>query len=130
MSTMLALDARSLTPSCTANDLERSIKFYKSLGFTVTEEFKEEGKVQGAMLAAGKAVIALSQDDFSKGRDRVKGLGTRLHVETEQDIATLARQAKEAGVKLDAEPGPLPWGPMGFNVTDPDGYKLTISNPS
>lgn len=130
MSTLVALEARSLTPSCTANDLERSIKFYKSLGFTITDEFKEEGKIQGVMLAAGKATLALSQDDFSKGRDRVKGVGTRLHVETEQDIAALARQVKEAGVKLDAEPGPLPWGPMGFNVTDPDGYRLTISNPS
>ena len=130
MSTLVALEARSLTPSCTANDLERSIKFYKSLGFTITDEFKEEGRIQGVMLAAGKATLALSQDDFSKGRDRVKGVGTRLHVETEQDIATLARQVKEAGVKLDAEPGPLPWGPMGFNVTDPDGYRLTISNPS
>ena len=130
MSTMVALEARNLIPSCTANDLARSVRFYTSLGFKVTEEFKEGDHVQGVMLAAGKAVLGLSQDDFSKGRDRIKGVGARIHLETEQDIAALARQVKEAGVKLDAEPGPLPWGPMGFNVTDPDGFKLTISNPS
>ena len=130
MSTLIALEARTFIPSFTANDLDRSLKFYKGLGFSVTDEYKDGDKVQGVMLAAGKAVLGLSQDDFAKGRDRVKGVGMRVHLETDQDISTLARQVKEAGIKLDAEPGPLPWGPMGFSVTDPDGYKLTISNPS
>ena len=35
----------------------------------------------------------------------------------------------EPGVTLTDGPGPLPWGPIGFTVTDPDGFKLTISNP-
>ena len=53
----------------------------------------------------------------------------RLYLETDQDVAALARQAKAAGITLDTEPAPLPWGPMGFTVTDHDGFKLTIANP-
>ena len=130
MSTAMALEALSLVPTCTVNDLERSIRFYAGLGFSITKEYKEGDEVQGVMLGAGKAVLGLSQDDFSKGRDRVKGVGTRLYLNTDQDIAALARQAKEAGITLDSGPGPLPWGPTGFSVTDPDGFKLTIANPS
>ncbi|MFN2400773.1 MAG: VOC family protein [Gemmatimonadaceae bacterium] len=53
----------------------------------------------------------------------------RLYFETDQDVESLARQAKAAGITLDDGPAPLPWGPMGFTVTDPDGFKLTIANP-
>ena len=70
------------------------------------------------------------QDDFAKGRDRVKGVGMRFYLETDQDLKALVQQAKQAGVTLDSELGPLPWGPLGFSFTDPDGFKLTIANPS
>lgn len=124
------LQVRTLAPSLTVNDLKKSIHFYtEGLGFAVDEEMKEDGEVLGVMLKAGEASLGISQDDFAKGRDRVKGIGMRLYIETDQDLNALARQAKTAGVTLDQEPGPLPWGPMGFTVTDPDGFKLTITNP-
>ena len=130
MATTTKLQAKGLVPSVTANDMKKSVRFYtEGLGFGIQEEWKEEGVLKGVMLEAGKAMIGISQDDFSKGRDRVKGVGTRFHLETDQDIEALARQVKEAGFSLDSEPGPLPWGPVGFSVTDPDGFKLTISKP-
>ena len=124
------LQSRGLVPTLTVNDVKRSLKFYRDgLGFAVSEDWKEGDEVKGAMLQAGSAILGLSQDDFSKGRDRVKGVGMRLHVETEQDIEALAHQAKAAGITLKSGPGPLPWGPVGFSVTDPDGFNVTISNP-
>jgi uncharacterized glyoxalase superfamily protein PhnB len=125
-----ALEARKLMPSLTVNDVSKSLMFYRDgLGFKVTQEWKDNGIVKGAMLDAGGAILGLSQDDFSKGRDRVKGVGLRLHLETEQDVTLLAQQAKTNGIALNDGPAPLPWGPMGFTVTDPDGFKLTIANP-
>ncbi|HET9250535.1 MAG TPA: VOC family protein [Candidatus Eisenbacteria bacterium] len=124
------LKARSLVPTITANDLDRSIRFYEGLGFTITEKMEEEGKVLGVMMDAGGSTLGLSQDDFAKGKDRVKGVGMRLYLETDQDIETLANQAIQAGLRLDQGPAPLPWGPMGFTVTDPDGFRLTISKPT
>ena len=128
--TTATLRARSLMPTLTVNDLKKSLQFYKDgLGFAVTEEMKD-GELQGAMIEAGGVTLGLSQDDFAKGRDRVKGIGMRLYLETDQDVEALAKQAKSAGITLNEGPGPLPWGPMGFTVTDPDGFKLTISNPA
>jgi uncharacterized glyoxalase superfamily protein PhnB len=129
--TTTMLQIRSLVPTLTVNDLRASLRFYKDgLGFAVREEMKEDGTLFGVMIEAGGAVLGLSQDDFQKGRDRVKGVGMRLYLDTDQNIEALASQAKAAGIALTEGPGPLPWGPMGFTVTDPDGFKLTISNPA
>ena len=125
-----ALKARSLVPTLTADDLDRSVRFYEGLGFTITEKMEEEGKVLGVMMDAGGSTLGISQDDFAKGKERVKGVGMRLYLETDQDIETLANQAIQAGIRLDQGPAPLPWGPMGFTVIDPDGFRLTISKPS
>lgn len=83
-----------------------------------TQEMKAaDGTVQGVSLKAGEASVGLSQDDFAKGRNRLKGVGMSMYLETDQDIAALAAHAKAAGITLDAEPAPLPWGPIGFAVT-------------
>src|SRR5687767_6786914 len=110
----LTLDGRELAPGYTVNDLERSIKFYTDgLGFAIDSKFEHEGKVAGVMLKAGDARLGLSQDDFSKGRERVKGVGMRSYIETTQDIHELANQAKAAGISLEQGPGELPWGALG-----------------
>ena len=125
------LKASSFSPALTVDDLERSLKFYTDgLGFAVDERMEADGKLQGVMLKAGDATLALSQDDFAKGRDRVKGVGMSLYFETDQDVAQLGMRAKNAGITLDQDPAPLPWGPMGFRATDPDGFKITVANPS
>jgi uncharacterized glyoxalase superfamily protein PhnB len=129
--TATTLQVRTLVPTLTVNDLKKSIQFYRDgLGFLVSEEMKDEGELKGVMIEAGGASLGLSQDDFGKGRDRVKGVGMRLYFQTDQDIEALAQQAKAAGITLDEGPGPLPWGPIGFTVTDPDGFKLTVTKPA
>jgi catechol 2,3-dioxygenase-like lactoylglutathione lyase family enzyme len=124
-----ALDAASFYPNITATDLQRSIRFYSDgLGFEIKDRHEPEGVLRYVTLQAGNAMIGIGQDDFAKGRDRVKGVGLRLWVSTNQDIAALAARAKAAGIVLDNEPAALPWGPMAFAVTDPDGFKLTVAN--
>lgn len=81
------------------------------------------------MIAAGDVHLGVSQDDFSKGRDRKNGVGLSMHVETDQDLSALARRVKQAGIAFDKELGPLPWGPTGFSVKDPDGLTVFVSNP-
>jgi uncharacterized glyoxalase superfamily protein PhnB len=126
-STDTALQAKNITPSLTSDDLQRSITFYEGLGFGVEERWEDNGNLQGVMLIAGQARVGLSQDDWKKGRDRVKAIGMRIFIGTDQDIDQLAARAKDAGINLDAEPHDTPWGSRAFEVTDPDGFKLTIS---
>ncbi len=125
----LSLNSRGIAPGLTVNDLQRSLRFYtEGLGFAVKEKNEVDGQVRFAMLTAGRGELGLGQDDFAKGRNRVKGVGLRLWVSTAQDLRLLADQAKAAGITLDSDVAALPWGPLAFALTDPDGFKLTIAN--
>jgi uncharacterized glyoxalase superfamily protein PhnB len=121
-----ALQAHSIIPSLTADDLQASIGFYEGLGFGVEQRWEEQGVLQGVMLIAGNTRIGLTQDDWKKGRDRVKGQGTRLFIGTNQDLDALAARAKAAGIALDSEPHDTPWGTRSFDLTDPTGFKITV----
>ena len=122
------LRAKSISPGLTVDNLQKSIAFFERLGFGIEERWEEQGTLLGVMLRAGDAVINLSQDDWKKGRDRKKGLGTRLYISTSQDIDALAADAKKAGIALDTEPHDTPWGSRAFEVTEPTGFVLTIAS--
>ena len=126
--TETALQAKTITPSLTVNDLQASIRFFEGLGFAVEERWEDNGTLNGVMLRAGNAHVGLSQDDWKKGRDRTKGVGARIFIETAQNIDELATRAKKAGVKLSAEPHDTEWGSRAFEVTEPSGFLLTISS--
>ena len=123
-----ALTAKTIMPGLTVDDLARSIAFYEALGFTVGEKWEDNGKMVAAMVKAGDLEIGLNQDDWKKGRDRQKGLGTRLNIETANNIDEIAARAKAAGLKLDVEPFDTPWKTRQFELTDPTGFKLTVSS--
>ncbi len=122
------LQAKTVAPTLTVDNLQRSVAFFEGLGFGIAERWEEKGVLLGVMLRAGEARINLSQDDWQKGRDRQKGVGMRIFVNTTQNIDQLAADAKKAGVKLDTEPHDTPWGSRVFDVTEPSGFKLTISS--
>jgi uncharacterized glyoxalase superfamily protein PhnB len=121
------LELRSITPTFTVNDLDRSIDWYcGGLGFKVTDRWEHEGKLHGVMLKAGSCTIALSQDDFAKGRDREKGVGSRIYLSTTQSVDQLADRVRSHGGKITQEPTDVPWAKRSFAVEDPDGFKLSI----
>ena len=123
------LRLRSVHPGFTVNDIHRSVKWYTEvLGFVLKEPWMMDGKMTGAEVRAGTTSLYLGQDDFKKGRDRVKGVGVRLYCNTAQDLDQLARDIKARGGTLDHDPQTQPWGTRDFGITDPDGYKITIAS--
>jgi len=126
----VALNATGFASGFTVNDLERSIHFYETgIGFEVKSRNEVDGKLKWVELKSGPAEIAIGQDDFAKGKNRVKGVAMRLWITTTQDLRALAAQAKAAGITLDKDVSATPWGQETFEVTDPDGFKLTIAGP-
>jgi uncharacterized glyoxalase superfamily protein PhnB len=118
---------RGAAPSYTVNDLEKSLAWWQDvLGFKVTERWEREGKLLGVEMMAGEALVMIGQDDWQKGRDRVKGEGVRLYFNTDQDVDQLAARIKAAGGTLTQEPTDQPWGSRSIALEDPDGYKITI----
>jgi uncharacterized glyoxalase superfamily protein PhnB len=124
-----SLRLRSASPSFTVNDIHKSLAFYRDvLGFTEKERWERDGALHGVELVAGRVSLWLGQDDWKKGRDRVKGQGFRIYCDTSQDVDTLARQIQERGATLAEEPKAQPWGGRDFAVVDPDGFKITIAS--
>jgi lactoylglutathione lyase len=121
------LRLRSLEPSLTVDDLERSLQFYTNvLGFIVGERWSDGGVLRGVMLKAGVCELGLSQDDWAKGRHRKKGEAVRISCQTAQDIDALAARIKAGGGRLTEEPQDTAWGTRSLSVDDPDGFHLTI----
>jgi uncharacterized glyoxalase superfamily protein PhnB len=121
--------ARALSASLTVNDLPKSLAWYCDVaGFTVEEKYEREGKLVAVALKAGDVELLINQDDFAKGRDRVKGVGFSLQFTTAQDIDTLAREIVARGGVLDSEPADMPWGVRIFRLHDPDGFRMVISS--
>jgi catechol 2,3-dioxygenase-like lactoylglutathione lyase family enzyme len=118
------LRLRGIEPSLTVNDLERSLRFYADvLGFYVGERWTDAGVLRGASLKAGVCQLGLSQDDWSKGRDRTKGEGMSLWLKTAQSLDKLAARIKSAGGVADG-PKKESWGGRTLGVSDPDGFRL------
>ena len=121
-----ALQGKTLSTSLTVDDVQKSIGFFEGLGFSVGDRWEKDGTLLGVMMKAGGVEIGLSQDDWQKGRDRKKGIGVRLYIDTAQDVDQLAARAREHGIALDAEPHDTEWGSRAFDVTEPSGFKITI----
>jgi uncharacterized glyoxalase superfamily protein PhnB len=121
-------DARALTASLTVTALQPSLAWYRDvLGFTVARTFDRGGTLFAASLRAGAVSILLTQDDGTRGADRVKGEGFSLQFTTAQNIDELARRIRERGGVLEAEPADA-WGARMFRLRDPDGFRLVISS--
>jgi len=122
------LSLKSVAPSFTASDLQKSIAWYQDvLGWVVKDRWESDGRLMGVELAAGDVIVMLSQDDWKKGRDRVKGEGFRLFCDTGQDVDRLAERIKARGGTLAEEPKDQEWGARTLAVEDPDGFKITIA---
>jgi catechol 2,3-dioxygenase-like lactoylglutathione lyase family enzyme len=124
-----SLRLRSAGPSFTVADLAASRAFYRDiLGFVEGELWEQDGVVRGVELVAGAVRFWIGQDDWKKGRDRVKGVGFRMWCETSQDVDTIAARIDARGGRLTEGPKNQPWGGRELTVTDPDGFVITISS--
>ena len=120
------LRGKGVMPTLTVDDLGQSLKFFGALGFEIQDRWEFEGVLVGAMIKGGDARFGLTQDDGKKGRDRVKGLGLRIYIETADDIDAVAARVEAAGVTLTRKPYDTEWGARAFEVKEPSGFALTI----
>lgn len=74
-----AINVHLFNVGLTCSDIQKSIHFYTvGLGFEIVRKWESDGKIRFVMLKAGSAMIGLGQDDFAKGKDRIKGIGLRV----------------------------------------------------
>ena len=127
MATTAEAQISAIVPTLTVDDLEKSIAFYQALGFAIEAQWDDGGSMRGVMLRAGTTQIGLNQDNWQKGRDRVKGIAVRLSFSTTTagSVDAIAKRARDAGISLQSEPLDAE-GFRAFELIDPSGFLLTV----
>ena len=118
-------------------DVDRSVEFYRALGFTARWRWKgEDGKLDYAGVGIGGAVIALGRiwkgegreyKDYQKWVSTPLGAGVIVNIEL-RDVEGLYARAKKARVEIEARLREWPYG-TAFTINDPDGYVVKFLRP-
>lgn len=118
------LRLRAVMPMLRVSDLERSLTWYRDImGFVVSEELREDGRLTAVQLKAGKVRFLLEQGPAGVrgGRD----CGIQLYGATRQDVNRLVAAIQERGGRVEDAPDEST-GSRDFTVVDPDGYRIAI----
>jgi catechol 2,3-dioxygenase-like lactoylglutathione lyase family enzyme len=112
-----------LIPFVRVVDVERSVAFYRHLGFTVRDVAEYRDRLSWASLQSGDAEIMLEGTYGPSDPDRQR---VEFYLYS-RELGALREQLLRAGI----EPGPITDGSPGpreeMRVTDPDGYVLMIA---
>ena len=116
---------QGLVPYAHVADLDRSIHFYRRLGFEVENTADHEGQLAWASLRCGQArlMIALATAPVDSERQAV------LFYVHAQDVAGIREQLLAEGIEVSEirHPEYMPAGEIA--LYDPDGYCLVIGEP-
>ncbi|MCA9387030.1 VOC family protein [Candidatus Dojkabacteria bacterium] len=117
----------------TTRDMEKTIEFYKLLGFDFEEGVEKEDHVEPIIKKSG---IRLMIDNVNIIKEI---LGTdpkpanhsifAILYDSASEVDKIANSVKEAGYKLIKEPWDAFWGQRYAIVADPDGYKIDLFAP-
>lgn len=120
------------------SDVDRSVAFYRSLGFTVRWQSPgDDGRLDYAGVGIGDAVIALGRIRRDEGSSEYEsytewvssplGAGVIVNVELRNVEGVYAR-ARKARVKIESRLRRWPYG-TAFTINDPDGYVVKFLRP-
>ena len=119
-------------------DVRRAARFYRdAIGFTVEQAMSgDDGVPVWATLRHGPAQLMLETAGSFGGHAydpaTPPGRGVRLYAQLDatDDLERRFRLAVEHGATVVAEPADQFYGDRSFTVLDPDGYQLSLSQPT
>ena len=119
------MKTQSLVPMLSVADVERSIAFYRHLGFEVGNTFACEGatKPSWAWLQSGNAQLMLAAASES-----IRNKPSVLFYVYTEEVAAARASLVEAGLNPGAIATPF-YAPQGeFELFDPDGYIVMVTH--
>lgn len=115
----LRLDAISAVTFFVA-DMERSVRFYQSLGFRLLYGGPDAAF---SSFAVGTGYLNLTTGE---GAPDTRWGRVIFHV---SDVDAFYHRALDLGCAPEAPPRDAPWGERYFHLRDPDGHELSFARP-
>ncbi|MEP7103399.1 MAG: VOC family protein [Candidatus Dojkabacteria bacterium] len=114
----------------TSSDMEKTVEFYKLLGFTFGE-FKSEDDHLEPTTPNGSARLMIDKKGLIKeilGEEPKPSNHSSFAIQydSSKEINNIAEKVKESGFKIVREPWNAFWGQRYCIVEDPDGYKVDL----
>jgi lactoylglutathione lyase len=125
-------NVKQVVPFFWARDIRESVRFYvEGLGFAMTKQWMDQGRLRWCRLELGEAAIML-QDVWRDGpHENVPasqvGVGVSICFQC-RDALTLYREFRSRGVG--ASRPVVGNGMWETHATDPDGYALSFESPT
>ncbi|HKQ17238.1 MAG TPA: VOC family protein [Solirubrobacterales bacterium] len=114
------------------SDVERSLAFYKSLGFGIAKRFEDWILLQRGdikLSLQGDAHAVAGPHYFTPHIQRTpRGTGVEVSIQVADVDAEFIR-AKTAGLNIVKGIQDRPWKARDFRLADPDGYFIRITSP-
>jgi catechol 2,3-dioxygenase-like lactoylglutathione lyase family enzyme len=124
---MINLKARSrvtsLAPQFLVDDLERSMTYYRKLGFTFSEpwdDFYAIGEVDGLELHLKEAPKHAADREFRREHQHLDAAAGVDGIDAFHD------ECVAKGVSIVRPLAPTAWGTKDFYIEDPDGYIIAF----
>lgn len=126
---------RKIWANLAVQDISRTDKFYKALGFTPNGEFKEENDLTSFVIGEhGFVVHFFKVEKLKEAMGEVADLTEgneiilTLWADTKEEADSWAAEVRNAGGHIFDEPKAFGKGYYGFGFADPDGHKWNVFN--
>jgi len=115
-----------IVPLFFVEEIDRSVAFYKQLGFELAREWSPDGKLTWCRLQRGGAAVMLQQACEEDGPVAGRGRGVIFYFNC-ADVDTIHREFIASGLQLPA-PKIAFYGEKQIHFHDPDGYELCFQS--
>jgi uncharacterized glyoxalase superfamily protein PhnB len=127
-STSKSAVVRQLKPLLAVSDIQRSVEFYRDrLGFSLTGQAENEGKMFWCSMERGGSAIMLQQAEEEDGPAGGRGRGVSFYFICE-DADAIYAELTSRGLSL-GPPTIASYGMKQVLVPEPDGYYLCFESP-
>jgi len=126
------LETRGIVVELFVHDVDRSVAFYRALGFDVARRYEDY-----VLLRRGEIRLSLQGDTHAVTGPHYftphiqsfpRGTGVEISIQV-ADVDAEYIRARTAGLNIVKPMQDRPWGARDFRVADPDGYFLRVTSP-